>query len=469
MNDAARLWRILLIAFAAIAIVRGIVLVCHSPLLAIANNYDQIRELACMDLGPWRPGVNAGVANPPAPLSRYSFQPLSRDACVWTTDFAFTMPVAMAWRVAEAVGGRPVHSVRRLAEFRLAAWFAVAAFATRAFLRRGRPDLAVAHMAWFSLVGMDPANTLYLATFYSEPAAIFGLYLAVVAATVALLGSTRTTLLIAALGAFMLAGSKFQHLVLPMLLGLCVLAAGTRMSRRAALALVVGGALGCALQIGNQTRDTWMNRDMAMINRMDYVLTVLLEDTSDRDRVARALALDDGCLSHRGKNVFEIDMPSEKACPNNAGWRKTTMWWLLVSDPVAIGRAAMRVPSLLLPWLPQKLGFVEGETYAGLPPSAPSIASLLGTSSAAAGTLLLTPWLILAVCCTRRDWRLARAFALVCAVGSASVCAVALLGDGTVDFPNHAQLAPNLALGALLIPFAGLLNYLARRAAALRS
>jgi hypothetical protein len=321
-------------------------------------------------------------------------------------------------------------------------------------------------MAWFSVVGMDPANTLYLATFYSEPAAIFGLYLTVVTATVALLSPTTTTLLIAALGAFMLGGSKFQHLVLPMLLGLCVLAAGGRASRRVALALLAGGALGCALQVGNQMRDTWMIRDMAMINRMDYVLTVLLEDTSDRDRVARALALDDECLSHHGKNVFEIGMPSEKACPNNTQWRKKTMWWLLISDPVAISRAAMRVPSLLLPWLPPKLGLVEGENYAGLPPSAPSLASLFGTSRAAAGALLLAPWLILAVCCTRRDWRLARAFALICAVGSSSVCAIALLGDGTVDFSKHAQLAPSLSLGALLVPFAGLLTYLARRPAA---
>jgi len=465
LNNTARFWRILLIAFAAIAIVRGIVLVTHSPLLAIANNYDQIRELACLDLGPWRPGVNAGVANPSAPLSRYSIQPLSRDPCVWTSDLGFTFPVALAWRAAEAVNGRPVHSVRRLAEFRLAAWFAVAALATRASLRRGRPDLAVAHMAWFSLVGMDPANTLYLATFYSEPAAIFGVYLTVVTATVALLRPSTTTLLIAALGAFILGGSKLQHLVLPMLLGVCILAAGGRASRRVALALVAGGVLGCALQVGNQMRDTWMNRDMAMINRMDYVLTILLEDTSDRDRVARALTLDDECLSHRGKNVFEIDMPSEKACPNNAEWRKTTMWWLLVSDPVAIGRAAMRVPSLLLPWLPQKLGVVEGGNYAGLPPSTPSIASLFGASRTAAAALLLTPWLILAACCTRRNWRLARAFALVCAVGSSSVCAVALLGDGKVDFAKHAQLAPSLALGALLIPFAGLLTYLARRPA----
>jgi hypothetical protein len=466
LDSAARLWRILLIAFAAIAIVRGIVLVCHSPLLAIANNYDQIRELACIDIGPWRPGINAGVANPSAPLSRYSFQPLSRDACVWTTNLAFTMPVAVAWRAAEAINGRPVHSVRKLAGFRLAAWFAVAALATRAFLRRDRPDLAVAHMAWFSLVAMDPANTLYLATFYSEPAAIFGLYLTVVTATLALLRPSPATLLVAGLGAFMLGGSKLQHMVLPMVLGLCVLAAGGRASRRAALVLVVGGALGCVLQLGNQTRDTWMNRDMAMINRMDYVLTVLLEDTSDRHRVAGALALDDECLSHRGKNVFEIDMPSAKACPNNAKWRKTTMWWLLLSDPVALGRAAMRVPSLLLPWLPQKLGVVEGEAYAALPPSTPSIASLFGTGPAAAGALLLTPWLILIVCCTRRDWPLARAFALVCAVGSGSVCAVALLGDGTVEFAKHAHLAPSLALGALLIPFAGLLTHLLRRPAA---
>jgi hypothetical protein len=469
MNNASRFaaqwWQILLIAFAIIAAVRGIALVTHGPLLAFANNYDQIRELACLDIGPWRPGVNAGVANPVAPLSRFSFQPLSRDACVWTTDLALTAPVVIAWRVAEAFGGGSIHSVRLVAEFRLLLWFAAAFWATHGFLRAGRSDVAVAHLAWLSFIGMDPANTLYLATFYSEPAAVFSLYLAVVAATVAVLRPTTNALLLAAAGGFVLAGSKLQHLMLPILIGACFLAAGGRASRKAALALFVGGALGCALQIGNQTRDTWMIRDVAMINRMDYVLTVLLEDTSDRARVVRALALDDECLSHHGKNVFEIEMPSEQACRNNAEWRKATMWWLLLSDPAAMFRAAARVPVLLLPWLPEKLGVVEGKINGRLPSSNPSIASLLGASTSAAAVILLMPWLVLLASCIRRGFPLARTFALVCAVGSASVCAVALLGDGTADFDKHAHLAPSLALSSLLVPLAGLVSRLSKRTA----
>jgi hypothetical protein len=382
---------------------------------------------------------------------------LSRDACVWTSDLAFTAPVAAAWRASEAFGGREVHSVRRLAELRLLIWFVVAAWATRMFLREGRPEIASAHLAWLAIVGMDPGNTLYLATFYSEAAAAFGAYLCVTATIVAMLRPTRVALFAASLGACMLAGSKLQHVILPILLGICVFVAGGRTSRRAALAVVIGGLLGCTLQLGNQARDTWMNRDVAMVNRMDYVLTVLLEDTSDRDRVAATMKLDDECVSQHGKNVFEIDMPSEKACPNHAEWRKTTMWWLLLSDPAAIAHAAARVPSLLLPWLPAKLGVVEDTTYGRLPETTPSISSLFGSSEIAAGTILVAPWLILLVCALRRASERARAFALICAVGSASVCAVALLGDGTVDYAKHAQLALNFALGAWLLPLAALL------------
>jgi hypothetical protein len=157
-------------------------------------------------------------------------------------------------------------------------------------------------------------------------------------------------------------------------------------------------------------------------------------------------------------------MPSEKACPNNAEWRKATMWWLMISDPAAMVRASARVPSLLLPWLPERLGVVEGEDHGRLPAASPSIASLLGTSTTVAAILLLTPWLVF-VACVRRGFPLARAFSLVCAVGAASVCAIALLGDGTVDFSKHAHLASSLALGSLFVPLAALVGRLIREEA----
>jgi len=186
--------RFLLIALGALAIARGIVLVRHDPLLAFANSYDQVRYTTCLDLAPWRPGVQADRANPPAPLSRFAFQPMPVGTCTWTSDLLLTAPVALGWRISEHFGGRAIHSVRRVADLRLLVWFVVAFWATRAFLRENRPDVAIAHLAWLALVGMDPANTLYLSTFYAEAAAVFGLYVCGVGTIAALVRPTRVAI-----------------------------------------------------------------------------------------------------------------------------------------------------------------------------------------------------------------------------------------------------------------------------------
>jgi hypothetical protein len=59
--------RVALVVLALLALVRGITLVRHDPLLAMANNYDQIRYTICLDIAPWRPGVDPAKSNPPAP------------------------------------------------------------------------------------------------------------------------------------------------------------------------------------------------------------------------------------------------------------------------------------------------------------------------------------------------------------------------------------------------------------------
>src|SRR5215467_442431 len=142
------LWaRVALVVLALLAIARGVALVRHDPLLALANNYDQIRYSACLDIAPWRPGVQADRSNPPAPYSRFAFQPLPKGTCMWTSDLLFTAPIALAWHVAESLGARTIHTVRRLAEWRLLIWFAVATWATLFLLRERRLDLALAHLA----------------------------------------------------------------------------------------------------------------------------------------------------------------------------------------------------------------------------------------------------------------------------------------------------------------------------------
>jgi hypothetical protein len=451
-------WSWLLLGMlAALALVRGAGFVLHRPLLALANNYDQIRYSVCLDLAPWRPGEPADRANPQAPLSRYAFQPLPADVCVWTSDLLFTAPVALAWRLSEHLGSRTVHSVQRLGEWRLLLWLLVAAAATAAFVRAGRPDIAAAHLLWLALVGMDPANLVYFPTFYAEAAALFGFYLCTIAGAVALLRPTLLALAGAALGAAILAGSKFQHLLLPLLLGAALWLGGGRATRHVALAVGLGGLLGFALQVGNVVRDTPTMQGIATTNRANFVLSVLLPETGDRERVERVLGLEAECAAYAGANVYAMPLPVGQICTRAAHWSALQPWWLLLSDPPALARALARVPALLLPWIPP-LGLVEGGEHAPLPPGQPSLSGLFGADRSIALALLLLPWLLFAGCRVRRAAPAARAFALMCASGSSGVALVALFGDGDVEFAKHAQLSLDYALASLGLPLVAVLR-----------
>lgn len=450
---------VLCVVLAVLSIWRGVALIEHRPLLAFANNYDQIRYTACLDLAPWRPGVNADVGNPQAPLSRFAFQPLPRGSCVWSSDLLFTAPVAAAWRLSEAIGGRSIHSVRRLGEWRLLCVLLVAGWATLALRRAGRPDLAAAHLAWLALFGLDPANTLYFSTFYAEAAAIIGFYVTCAGVAVALVRPTRVALSVAALGALILAASKFQHLVLPLFLGGALLVGAGRIGRKAAFAVLVGGLLGLAMHAGDALRAPVMARGIGIVNRADFVLTVLLPETGDHDRVATALKLEPDCLSYAGKSVYAMPGPAEHTCTHVLEWSRGDLWWLLVSDTPALAGALLHVPRLLLPWIPG-LGLVENEVFKPLPPTIVSWNRAFGDHARVAAVLLLLPWIVFGFCLVRRAAPAARGFALMCAVGSASVPLVALFGDGDVEFAKHAQLTCNFALASLALVFAAV----ARRA-----
>jgi hypothetical protein len=448
--------RIALAALLVAALIRAGALVRHEPLLAYANSYDEIRYSSCLDLAPWRPGIPADRADVAAPASRFAFQKLPAGWCVPSSDLAFTAPVALAWRAAESSGERDVHSVRRIAELRLLAWIIAAAWATRVFVRARRIDVALAHAAWLLFVAADPGITLYFPTFYAEPTAAFGIYLCGVGCIAAMIdreSRRRVALGVIAFGALLLATSKFQHLALPLVLGIAFLIGAGRVARPAAIALVIAGTIGFVADIAIAARDTPAARSIAMNNRADFVLSVLLPETSDAARARAALAIDDTCASYAGKSVYAMPGPIEKTCPTIATWHSAMLWWLLVSDPPALARALAHIPRDMLSWQPRYLGVVEDADHGTLPASMPTLLGAAESSWLASSSLAL-PWLvaIAAFATTRRSC--ATGFAFACAAGSASVVVVALFGDGDVEFAKHAHLALVLAVSSLAVPLA---------------
>ena len=59
--------------------------------------------------------------------------------------------------MSEASGARAIHSVHRLAEWRLLAWLLLAGWTVRALLGAGQPQVAAAYLGWLALFGHDPA------------------------------------------------------------------------------------------------------------------------------------------------------------------------------------------------------------------------------------------------------------------------------------------------------------------------
>ncbi|MEO8459543.1 MAG: hypothetical protein ABI451_03350, partial [Dokdonella sp.] len=421
---------IALIMLGLLGLIRAGALLIHDPLLALANSYDQIRYTGCFNIAPIRPGVAVDRGNPAAPLRTYGFASKSIGVCYWTTDLIFTATVAAGWRLAEQLGSDAQHSVRNLAVLRLLAWLLAGWWSTRVLLRLGREDIALANLAWFALVAMDPVDTLFLATFYAEPTALFGAWLAVIGAVVLMLERSRAVWVVTLIGAALLGGSKYQHVVLPLLLALTLVVFAARAGRRAALAVLVGGILGGGLQLGNTLQHPTLLEDMARLNRADFLLTTLLPHTSDIHKVAEEFDLEPECISHAGSSVYALTTTIQNACPSVDTWTHRQLWNALISDPPALVGAIRQAAPMLLPWVPDYLGTVESADTAPLPTSQPSLNRAFGSSTTMVWGLLLLPWVVFVICLIGDASPLVRGFAAMCAFASLTVATIALFGDG---------------------------------------
>jgi hypothetical protein len=459
----ARHWlAALLIALTLLTFARGAALVLHRPLIALANNYDQVRYSSCFDLAPVRPGIPADRFNPQAPLRLFAFHDgFPSGICVWTSDVLFTAPVAFAWRFAEALGSTPEHSIGDLGVLRLFVWCGVIAWLLRAWWRCARPDIAFALVVCTGAVFFDPAITLLFNTWYAEPAAAFGLYLCCVGAL--LLTQTRQHVIwiAAAFGAAMLAASKTQHAILPLLLAVSCLATGKRGARASASALLVGGIIGAVLSVAGASRAA--SHGMELANRGNFVLMVLLPNSAHPAETAASIGLSAACAERAGPHgVWALEQPLAETCPGLADVSSVRAWVALVSEPAALLRALHEIPQWLTPWVSHDLGLVEGHDYARLPGSQWSLDRLLGDDMGLALGLLVLPWLMLCGVLLLPTQPVTRVCAAMCAVIALEVPVVSMFGDGYSDLAKHSQLSIAAALACLSIPLAGMARFALR-------
>lgn len=467
-DSRPRLTALLVAALLLFAAARGVAMLLATPLVALANNYDQVRYTACLDLFAHRPGQAVDAPSYTAPLQVYSFQPTPGAGCYLTSDLLFQGSAVALYRAAEALDRGPLHSVRTLGALRLGAWLLLASLLCLAFWREGAPAAALANAAWLALLGLDPLNALYLNTFYAEAGALFFAYALVALAALCALRTTPRRLIALAAAALLLGTSKIQHLALPLCIAAALGLSSLRVTalRRPALALVCGGLAALLLQSAQMQRDVPMFRQIALVNAVNLVLSATLPASSDAAATAQRLGLDAHCAASSGKSIYQLQQPAEQACPGIDRFRRSRYAQLL-AEPATLARMLASIPPQLLPAIPDYLGKVAGADNAPLPAAWGSVDRVLTRLPLLIWPLLLLPlalWLLSLLRPRALTPALTAAVATTTAVALA-VPVVSLFGDGKVELARHAHLATNAALAFVLIALVATIAAMRRRKA----
>jgi hypothetical protein len=447
----------------AIGSLRAGLLWSHDPLLAYANSYDQTRYTSCFHFYPDRPaGVAPQQNSPEAPFSRFRFIASGDPLCSWSRELVFPGPRAAAWTLSAALGAGPAHPVRWTGALRWLALLAVSVALSLAWLGRGNAPAALANAALLPLLFADPANTLYLNTFYAEWSALLAAY--------ALLGPallwrgaapTRRRFLLLALAALALATAKIQHLLLPLaiaaVLALIELARSRRIGWRPA-AIAAGAQFGLALQLVQLGRDGAMMEAIDQYNRADVVFTALLPLADDPAALLGELGIDPACARYSGDHAWELPDLPENVCAGLAGFTRGDELAALLRHPRLALRLAGASVAALDPWIAKNLGTVEGQDFAPLPRGEPSLGRPLHAWPWLRAACLAAPWLAaFALLLTRsRRMRGVGEFTLLVTTVMGATLVVTVLGDGLADTAKQGHLVTNAAL-AWLIACAGAL------------
>jgi len=448
-------WLAVILALCALAgLARALLLLAHDPLVALANSYDEVRYTACFNLYPDRPSDVPPTQNSPEfPYSHYRFVPGASPICYWSSELLLQGTVAAAFALQESVTGATAHSVRWLGVLKLSLLFFVWLGFCRAFTRQGDHVSALANGLLLPLLFSDPANTIYLSTFYAEWTALLAMY--------ALCGlillhheraPTRFARPALALAALLLAASKIQHLLLPLACAGVVLGLGFLSRRRwpwQGSALLAGALFGLALQVIQLGRDSDAIRAIEMFNRADVAFTGLFPNASDPTATAAQIGVDPACLRFSGKRAWEMQDYPGHACPSLKNLSRARELAALLRDPALSLRLGWRGVLALDPWLAPGLGLVEGADFAPLPADLPTFSSVLAASPLLRLLLLAGPFLALPLLGFGRlarghtRWLLYTVLTVVIMLASLGVT---LLGDGLADTPKQGHLVINAAL-----------------------
>lgn len=468
----------------------------QQPLAGFANQFDMLRNTGCLGL---QPLVDAapGAATPQAPVSRYRTDAPRDPSCLFGTEVLIAGLAVGLDRLGDTLGiGQPGSMPLWLVGWTKAMLLLLALAAVDRGLRAW-PSLRLIHAWVAALVLVDPFDSLYLAGFYTEFAALLSAYLALMLPLLWLL-SGRTpsvaALLFWGLVLAALALSRFQHALIPLLL-LGWLGVLGRTQRWPIARLIAWPLLllipALALQLSLQGR----YQTIADANRWNSFFGAALPAAADPAEFVTRLQLPPACVELVHSTWYlQRGRDARLECPQ--AFKLSRLAWALqlAAEPAALARLVGRGVALSGQWRPSYLGEVAGAEFQRMPAGPLGLgASLADGISRLPFAPLLLFWampLLLVLLMLPRAPGLRKSGAqplpsehdadadssglaalwlwpqllLIVLLGWAS----SLVGDGYSELARHLHLAANAALVALALVMASIIARIWRdRAAAL--
>ena len=425
---------------------RMLAVATHVPVLGYANNYDMVRIQGCFHI--WPVGAsNPYAKSPAAPLPLYAVDRHIPGGCYVSSELLLVAP-AFAYALTQ-----PHHtfSLRVVGCTKAAIWVALVGVVAWLLWRQGDAGAFVFHAALFCVLICDPANTLYLNTFYAESSLLMFCYCALSALYFLGRGHSRRRTLCFLAALILLGMTKQQSLGVAAALALgaiCVLA--VRRARRETLAVTLVFAAICAAQAVNFAR--MKNTELA--NATDTFLGAVLPNAPDRVAALQTLGLPAHCLADIGKTWFSPGVSTSHPCPEVGAVSRARLLKLFLLQPPALVAVTDTGVRRVRPWLLTYLGHVAGKRYAKLAdfslnrlviamPDTFWMFLFLAPGIAGSAALLLLREQVI----TRSFWLLASAMAL----SMYAVFYSAVFGDGFFELSKHNYLFFNLMLGFYLL------------------
>jgi hypothetical protein len=433
------------IAVIALGALRALSLILASPVHGYADQGDAIRIGACVGA---KPAVAAySVVSEPV-NSKYLRTQVDPTRCA----FSAAVPMVQAALAIDSVfrtSDDEGFDIRFLGMLYFLALFSIVVAIDRAAINR--PRLRLANAVVFALVLCDPVVTLYFNTLLTEPIALIGFYGSLAVLVFASRGISTGLLIAFGLASFVLALSRTQHFVLPIVFAFALWFTSRRGTKRIKFAPFVIATIAAAVSLQMSSHvDT-----LRTVNRANAVLHVLAPASNDASRFMTRLGLSEACVKLVGASWFQqYGHDIENECPALGNVTNLRLAAVLLGEPMIMLRATHK--SLLFGGNVRSnfLGEVNNATDTNSRDTLGALGVSIFDPLPGTGMLKRLAFvsfvLLLSFASFLRKDRTELDYAVVFLVVSAIlVWSLSLIGDGFSELSRHAHLAA-LCVGAAL-------------------